>query len=116
MRIGALQQLALVVVKVAVAGEKPLAHGALDGEGAHGNEAPGVPDEHRLDVFGPVEQKRVYRSGNEPNDIAVFTDQVEQRLKRVVVIGAERSQELQAAWSRRQRLRTDFRSSSAWRR
>jgi hypothetical protein len=65
-------------------------------------------------VFGAVDQECVYGSGDEANHIAVFAYKVEQRLKRIAVVGAERPQKLQAAGSRGQRLRTDFPRSCAW--
>jgi hypothetical protein len=86
-----------------------VAHGPFDRERAHGDKIPGIPDQHRLDVLGPVDQERVDWSGDEANDIAVFADQVLQRLKWVAGIGTERPQQLQAAWSWGQRLRTDCR-------
>jgi len=106
--VGPLQQLALVVVKIPMTGEQPLAHGALDSERADRDETPGILDQYRLDVFGAVNQECVYGSGDEANHIAVFAHQIEQRLKRIAGIGAERPQKLQAARSRGQKLRTDF--------
>jgi hypothetical protein len=60
-------------------------------------------------VLGPVDQERIYGPGDEANDITVLPDQVQQGLKWVAVIGEERPQDLQAAGSGRQMLRTDFR-------
>jgi hypothetical protein len=75
-RVRPLEQVALMLVEVTVAGKKPVAHRALDSKRAHRDEAPSISDEHRFGVFSAVDQERVDRPGDEANDVAVLADQI----------------------------------------
>ena len=60
-------------------------------------------------MLGAVDQENVERAGDEAHDVAILGDELLQGLERIAVISEERANQLQAAWSGGQRLRTDFR-------
>src|SRR5438270_3215056 len=113
MGVGTLEQAPLVVVEVAVTRKQTLAHRALDRVGSDWHEAPRVPDEHRLDMLGSVDQEGIDGPADKSNDVPVLADQRLERVKRIAIIGQERPEALQAAWSWNQRLRTELRLSYA---
>ena len=116
MGVRCVQQIALVVVELTVTGEQPSPQRAFDAEWSDRDKAPCIADEDSFHVLDTVDRKRANGAVDETHHVAILGRQVKQRLERVAVVSQERANQLEAAWSGSQRLRTACQTSSEWQR